>query len=91
MPTDDQELLSRKEVAHKLGVSEWTVRIMVKRKDLPTGIKVAGKLVRWLRRDIDKYILRMEILAELAAEQDDQEDADEEPERKKPKKSPEGA
>jgi excisionase family DNA binding protein len=54
-----KRLLSIKDVAEILNVSERTVRNLVKRKELAAPRKVAGKLARWFNSDVVAYLVRL--------------------------------
>lgn len=49
-------LLRIEEVAELLGISEGTVRNLVKKKLLPPPHKVLGRLARWFASDVRAYL-----------------------------------
>lgn len=54
-----QKLLSIKDVATILDVSETTVRNLVRRKELSPPRKVGGRAARWFTSDIEEYLNRL--------------------------------
>jgi predicted DNA-binding transcriptional regulator AlpA len=53
------DLLSKKEVARKVGVSPRTISRYVAQNKLPRPIRFSRVCVRWCRKDIDEYLERL--------------------------------
>jgi excisionase family DNA binding protein len=51
-----KDLLSARQVAHRLSISVRTVWRMLERNELPQPVRFNRKLVRWRAMDIDKYV-----------------------------------
>lgn len=60
-------LLSAADVAQMMSMSERTVWKLVKSKDLPPPLKIKGRLTRWHRSAILRYVRRLVDSAEERA------------------------
>ena len=51
-----KDLLSARQVAHRLSISVRTVWRMLERNQLPEPVRFNRKLVRWRALDIDRFV-----------------------------------
>ena len=56
LPSTEKELLTVREVARRLSVSERTVRRWVTAGRLPAPLRFSATCLRWRARDIDRYL-----------------------------------
>lgn len=60
LPLADRELLTARDVAFRLNVSERTVWRMLSAGRLPQPVRYSKRLVRWRVHDIEAYILSLD-------------------------------
>ncbi len=63
-PPTVPDLLTAQQVAERLMMSVRTLYRLVKRGRAPRPIRLGRKLIRWRRRDIERYVRRLEDLIE---------------------------
>jgi excisionase family DNA binding protein len=56
---EQPQLLTIRDIAQVLNVSEGTVRNLVKKGELPRARKVNGRLARWHRADVEAYLAKL--------------------------------
>lgn len=79
---DRPDLMSLKEIARTLAMSEWFVRKLIRDGRLPKGKRVGDRMIRWFRRDVDKYLVWLEMMGEdVDLDENESAEADETPEK----------
>ena len=58
------DLLTARQVAERLSMSVRTLYRMVKSGRVPRPVRLGRKLIRWRRRDVERYVRRLKDLLE---------------------------
>ncbi len=59
-----KKLLDVRDIATMLSISEREVYRLVERQELPKPKKVGGRAARWFRRDVLRYLRKLEFQEE---------------------------